>query len=144
MKTKWATDKVMPLVPRHTLFDEPWDTSRECWTVTRDDGKGQIHIGYVPWLFRTVCPSRMICEPARYVWEWMPFPRWGESSNNWVRLCKHCYRQPVRPWEFLLPSGFSPPVTRDEAGVIADWWEENPAEGSQAKAECIRSWCKGA
>lgn len=130
------TPYVMPLVSRSTLFGEPWDPSRECWTLTRDDGKGKLHIGFVPWLPFTACPHRFTVDAHRLVAEWMPFPKWGDSSIT-TRLCRSCLRQPGRPWEMLLPSGFAPPADKMQALVIADWWEER---GEDARATCIRSW----
>lgn len=134
---------LMPL-KRRPLLERPFDASRECWTLTRDDGRGKIHVAYVPWWGNTACQHRLYIEPHRLVAEWMRFPVWGHMSyfqqhaDDRANFCATCRSQvPSLPWEFLLPDGWTPPTNRDEAGVIADWWEER---GELHRCEAIRSW----
>lgn len=135
--TKFRREPALqPLRQRPILGDKQFDPTRECWTITRDDGRGKIHIAYVPWLPLTACHHRFIIEPHRLVAEWMRVPLWGNDAP--VKFCTTCrHRVPSLPWEYLLPSGWKPPTDREEAGVIADWWFER---GEEARADAIRSW----
>lgn len=129
---------LIPLQQRPLLGSNQYDPTRECWTLTRDDGLGKIHVAYAPWLSLTLCHHHLVIEPHRLIAEWMAFPVWGQDHVNLHRFCATCRKAvPSLPWEMLLPDCFDPPTCRDEAAVIADWWEER---GEQVRSEAIRYW----
>lgn len=136
--TKWAEEITVMPFPDSPFLDNWWNDSQECWTLRRDDGKGKIHVAYVPWSNRLHCHHSILVSGLRLIAEWMPYPIYGPPGFGSDRsACLTCKRNtPTLPWDGLLPPNFPPPREREDAAVIADWWEEFDIN----KSNLIRSW----